>query len=48
MYYRQIDAVQGAGITDDIIPNDATPGNCPYPLTNSVTIIATPVGGGTP
>lgn len=48
VYYCQIDAVQGAGIPDDMIPNDATRGNGPYPLTNSVTIIATPDGGGTP
>lgn len=49
VYYCQIDAVQGAGLPpDDSIPDDATRGNGPYPLTNSVTIIATPDGGGTP
>ena len=48
MYYCQIDVIGGAGLSGDSIPDDATPGLGPYPLTNAVTIIATPDGGGTP
>jgi hypothetical protein len=48
VYYCQIDAIAGAGISGDSIPGTATSGNGPYPLTNSVTITATPDGGGTP
>jgi hypothetical protein len=48
VYYCQIDAVQDAGLPGDSIPSNATRGAGPYPLTNSVTITATPDGGGTP
>jgi hypothetical protein len=48
VYYCQIDAIGGAGLPDDGIPIDAFAGGGPYPLTNSVTLTATPDGGGTP
>jgi hypothetical protein len=48
VYYCQIDAIGGAGLPGDNIPGGATPGQGPYPLTNTVTVVATPDGGGTP
>ena len=47
VYYCEIDPTAGAGFPGDSIPDDAIPGLGPYPLTNSVTMTAAPVGGGT-
>jgi hypothetical protein len=44
VYTCDIDAIPGA----DDIPTGATAGEGPYTLTNTVTVVATPVGGGTP
>jgi hypothetical protein len=46
VYLCQIDPTGGAGIPGDMIPDGATSGGGPDPLTNSVTFTATPVGGG--
>jgi hypothetical protein len=48
VYYCQIDPIGGAGIAGDSIPDGAVPGGGPYPLTNAVSVVATPVGGGDP
>jgi hypothetical protein len=48
VYYCQIDAVGGAGLPGDSIPDLAVVGGGPYPLTNTATITATPDGGGDP
>lgn len=48
VYYCEIDVIAGAGIAGDMIPDDATVGGGPYPLTNSVTVTATPDAGGDP
>ncbi len=48
VYYCSIDPTGGAGIPGDSIPVGAQSGNGPYPLSNSVTITATPDGGGNP
>jgi hypothetical protein len=48
VYYCQIDAIGGAGLPGDSIPDGASSGQGPYPLTNSVSVTATPVGGGSP
>lgn len=45
VYTCSVDAVQGAGITGDSIPLNAFPGQGPYPLTNTVTVTATPNDG---
>jgi hypothetical protein len=42
VYTCQIDAIPGA----DGIPADAAPGGAPDMLTNTVTVVATPTGGG--
>jgi hypothetical protein len=48
VYYCQIDAIGGAGLPGNSIPDNARPNQGPYPLTNTVTVTATPDGGGTP
>jgi hypothetical protein len=48
VYTCEIDPTWGTGLPGDSIPSDpATAGPGPFPLTNSVTFTATPVGGGT-
>jgi hypothetical protein len=41
VYYCQIDAIDDAGLPGDSIPDTATRGNGPFPLTNTVTIVTT-------
>ncbi|HEX4323319.1 MAG TPA: hypothetical protein VHZ77_01685 [Gaiellaceae bacterium] len=50
VFYCQIDAIGGAGLPGDSIPDGVTPGlgEGPFPLSNTATITATPDGGGTP
>jgi hypothetical protein len=44
VYTCDVDAIAGVGT----IPSNAVPGAGPYSLSNAVTVVATPVGGGTP